>query len=207
MLKNISISNKLVLMVSLPIIGLIYFTTTITLDKLATVNRINLLQELSTLAVKSSFLIHELQKERGISAGFIGSQGNKYSQELQVQRNLTDTTIKNLYSTNFNKSGFSDEMTNNFEVILAGLKVIEIKRNEIDKLEMTMEKEMSYYTNIIDDLLVSINQVSKVITNAKLYNKVVAYVNILQTKEKAGIERAILNNAFSQNEGYVTPTI
>jgi len=65
MLKNINISHKLVLMALLPIVGLIYFTSTITLDKLAIVKQMDLLQELSILTVKSSILIHELQKERG----------------------------------------------------------------------------------------------------------------------------------------------
>ncbi len=62
MLKNINISHKITLMVVLQILGLIYFTTTITLNKRETVNQMNLLQELSVLAVKSSALIHELQK-------------------------------------------------------------------------------------------------------------------------------------------------
>jgi len=38
-----------------------------------------------------------------------------------------------------------------------------------------------------------------------LYNKVLAYANLLQAKEKAGIERAILNNMFSRDEGHFTP--
>nr|MBP8276837.1 nitrate- and nitrite sensing domain-containing protein [Propionivibrio sp.] len=31
-------------------------------------------------------LIHELQKERGMSAGFIGSRGSKFGPELAEQR-------------------------------------------------------------------------------------------------------------------------
>ncbi len=50
-----------------------------------------------------------------------------------------------------------------------------------------------------------INYLSKGITNAELYNKVLAYVNLLQVKEKAGIERATLNNVFSRGEGHFTP--
>ncbi|MDM8564974.1 nitrate- and nitrite sensing domain-containing protein [Candidatus Halobeggiatoa sp. HSG11] len=201
MLKNINISHKLVLMILLPIMGLIYFTTAITLEKLATVEQMELLQELSVLAVKSSSLIHELQKERGMSAGFIGSKGNNFSQELQKQRHLTDIAIKKI-NKYFNGNTFDTEITNNLATIFSALKVITSKRKLIDKLEISTESEMLYYTKIIDTLLTGINYLSKKITNPELYNKVLAYANLLQAKEKAGIERATLNNVFSRNEGY-----
>ncbi|MCK5877696.1 MAG: nitrate- and nitrite sensing domain-containing protein [Candidatus Marithrix sp.] len=204
MLKNLNIIHKLILMVLPPIIGLIYFTTAITLDKLATVEQMNLLQELSVLAVTSNSLVHELQKERGISAGYIGSQGNKFSQELKEQRHLTDITIKkiNLYLNNFNKDTLSIKIPSSLKTIFSTLERIQTKRNLIDKLGISMEKEMLYYTQIIDAILMGISRLSKIISNPQLYNKVLAYANILQVKEKAGIERATLNNMFSRNEGH-----
>ncbi|MBE9563408.1 MAG: nitrate- and nitrite sensing domain-containing protein [Proteobacteria bacterium] len=196
-------------MVLLPIIGLIYFTTAITLDKLATVEQMDLLQELSELAVTSNSLVHELQKERGITAGFIGSQGNKFSQELKEQRRLTDITIKkiNLYLKNFNKDALNIEIPSSLKTIFSTLEKIQTKRNLIDKLGISMEKEMLYYTQIIDAILMGISHLSKSISNPKLYNRVLAYANILQAKEKAGIERATLNNVFSRNEGHFIPGV
>jgi len=94
MLKNIKIKHKLALMVVIPIIGLIYFTIALTLEKRNIVHEMNLLQELSELTIKSSSLIHE--KERGISAGYLGSQGVEFSKELQRQRVNTDKVITKL---------------------------------------------------------------------------------------------------------------
>ncbi len=42
------------------------------------------------VAITSGGLAHELQKERGLSAGFISSRGEKFSDALQSQRKLTD---------------------------------------------------------------------------------------------------------------------
>jgi len=216
MLKNINISHKLVLMALLPIVGLIYFTSAITLDKLAIVKQMDLLQELSILTVKSSLLIHELQKERGMSAGFVGSKGNKFPQALQIQRKLTDIAVKQfkLFSNqlflNLNKfeaNAFGDEITDNLKFIFATVEVIEIKRNSINKLAISLEEEMLYYTQIVEALLTNINHLSKVITDVKLYNKVVAYAKLLQAKEKAGLERATLNNVFSRDEGHFVPSM
>jgi hypothetical protein len=207
MLKNINISHKITLMVVLQILGLIYFTTTITLNKRETVNQMNLLQELSVLAVKSSALIHELQKERGLSAGFLGSQAVNFSKELQAQRLSTDVALKEFkyFLKNFNVNNLSHTIQNNLDTIFSAFKLIETKRNLLNKLNLSIEEELLYYTQLIDSLLMGINYLSKGITNAELYNKVLAYVNLLQVKEKAGIERATLNNVFSRGEGHFTP--
>ncbi len=45
------------------------------------------------LSQKLSLMVHETQKERGASAGFIGSKGEKFIQELPKQRLLTDKRI------------------------------------------------------------------------------------------------------------------
>lgn len=48
------------------------------------------------ISAKVSDLIHELQKERGLSAGFLSSRGAKFSSELKSQRNSTDSVLKEL---------------------------------------------------------------------------------------------------------------
>ncbi|MCK5876629.1 MAG: nitrate- and nitrite sensing domain-containing protein, partial [Candidatus Marithrix sp.] len=198
MFKNLKINSKLMLMVALPLLGLIYFTIGNTLSKLAVVEQMNSLQELSELAIKSSALIHELQKERGISAGFIGSLGREFITELENQRIKTDssvTVLKDFLDTLI----LSDkEIQNALKFSLKKLQKISSKRFLINKLEIDVQEELDYYTSIINSLLASINYLSKIITDSKLSHNIMAYVNLLQAKEKAGIERGALNNAFSR---------
>jgi methyl-accepting chemotaxis protein len=60
------------------------------------VGRVSDLQEgsqmaaISDVSVAASGLVHELQKERGMSAGFIGSRGTKFGDALEKQRKDTD---------------------------------------------------------------------------------------------------------------------
>ncbi|MEK8020275.1 MAG: bacteriohemerythrin [Candidatus Parabeggiatoa sp.] len=201
MLKDIKINQKLALMVVIPIVGLIYFTIALTLEKRDIVHEMNLLQELSELTVKSSSLIHELQKERGMSAGFLGSQGVKFSKELQRQRVNTDKSITELeyFVKDFNFKAFSNEIQDMLDIIFAELDSIKNRRKLIDDLKFSVETQISYYNTIVNSLLIGINYLSKIISHAELSNRVVAYVNLLQAKEKAGLERATLNNAFSQS--------
>ncbi len=205
MLKNTKIGYKLALMVAIPIMGLVYFTIDSTLEKRQIVNEMNLLQELSELTVKSSSLLHELQNERGMSAGFLGSQGAEFSTELLAQRLKTDKAIKELDSfvKLFNFKPFGNEIKDSLETIFAKLNTIETRRNLVNEFNISAKEQIRYYTTIIDSVLIGINHLSKVITNAELSNRVVTYVNLLQAKEKAGVERATLNSAFSR--GHFAP--
>ncbi|MDM8560776.1 bacteriohemerythrin [Candidatus Parabeggiatoa sp. HSG14] len=205
MLKKIKISQKIALMMMIPILGLVYFTIDSAVEKREIVNQMDLLQELSEFAVNSSSLIHELQKERGLSAGFIGSRGIQFLTELQKQRINTDHAIKQLddFVAHFNFKDFSHEIKINLDIIRVELGEIESKRKLINRLNFSVKEELEYYTHFIDSLLIGINHLSKAVTNAELANKIVAYFNLLQAKEKAGIERATLSNVFGV--GYFAP--
>ena len=199
MLKNININHKLALMITIPILGLLYFTIGNTLEKLEIVKEMNLLKELSEFAVQSSLLVHELQKERGMAAGFIGSQGRKFSSELEVQILKTDNVIKRLKVFFLKSRSNNSDIQNNLETAFAALKIIEIKRSLIRSLNISLPEQLQYYTNIVNSLLITINYLSNIIADNKLSNNAIAYVNFLQAEEKAGIERAILNNVLSSD--------
>jgi len=51
-----------------------------------------------------SNLAHEMQKERGMSAGFVGSKGAAFQEKLPQQRLATDAAIKANLSQMLNKS-------------------------------------------------------------------------------------------------------
>lgn len=201
MLKNLKTSNKLAFIVAIPMIGLIFFTVNLTLEKLKIVNEMNLLHKLSEFAIKSNSLVHELQKERGLSAGFIGSKEMEFSNELQSQRVQTNIALKKLktFLKNVSVEYLGYEIKNNLARIFAALNIIEAKRNLVDSLNISLEKELLYYSDIIDLLLANINHSSMSIIQTKFSNQIRAYVNLLYAKEKAGIERATLNHVLSRD--------
>jgi methyl-accepting chemotaxis protein len=49
---------------------------------------------LLSLTDNAASLVHELQKERGMSAGYLGSKGIKFRQELGGQRSLVDQNLR-----------------------------------------------------------------------------------------------------------------
>ncbi|TRP62957.1 chemotaxis protein, partial [Salmonella enterica subsp. enterica serovar Panama] len=49
--------------------------------------------QLTTLARSAGDVVHQLQSERGMSAGFIGARGQKFRDDLAAQRQLTDKVL------------------------------------------------------------------------------------------------------------------
>ncbi len=160
------------------------------------------LQEASTLeqhaelAQLSAALIHELQKERGMSAGFLGSAGTRYLQELAEQRQQTDSRLEAL-------SHYSSvhRFNSDTQALLTQLN----KRLQVDRLNITLDDMLAYYTAHNRLLLDSLAMLIKVSATSDVAQKVVTLSNFARAKEQAGIERAVLNNVFSADQ-FTPPT-
>ena len=86
------LKNKLLLLlVLIPLLCLLMFATHATLEKVRQASDMRSLAELAAVSARIGALVHELQKERGMSAGFIGSQGANFTAELPKQRAEADT--------------------------------------------------------------------------------------------------------------------
>ncbi|PCI58255.1 MAG: methyl-accepting chemotaxis protein, partial [Gammaproteobacteria bacterium] len=70
-------------------------------------------------------------------------------------------------------------------------------RTLISNFEIATPAAISYYTNLNTKLLNSISQIAVLSSNADISKQAAAYVNFLKSKERAGIERAVLANTFA----------
>lgn len=89
-MNNLKISTKLQLLLLLPILGLIFLSSIISLERYTNYTKFQKLDELVNLSIKITSLVHELQKERGMTAGFLGSKGIKFKDKLPLQKELTN---------------------------------------------------------------------------------------------------------------------
>ena len=87
---NLKTRTKLILMATVPTLALLYFAVSGTLEKAAVAAEMTKLESLVEVSVRIGELTHELQKERGLSAGFISSKGVRNVAELPAQRAETD---------------------------------------------------------------------------------------------------------------------
>ncbi|MBF0455084.1 MAG: nitrate- and nitrite sensing domain-containing protein [Magnetococcales bacterium] len=201
MLDRLSLKQKFALMLIFPIAGMLFFSISGVLEKKQLVNQTEAAQGLVKFAVLSSALIHETQKERGMTAGFLGSQGKKFIQQLpQHRQGATDPRIKDLknFLTDFDHEAFGPAFSQDLSQSLLFLDELGAIRKQVDALSISTPQALGYYTRTNRGLLKVVSHISKVAPDTLMANLSVAYLNFLQAKERAGVERAVVTNSLIQ---------
>jgi len=200
-MKNMTIKTKLILLSIIPLLMLGYLTANAYID--ATNHKVKLenTSELVGLSKKISLLLHETQKERGASAGFVGSAGSKFKEILPNQRKLTDEKKAEFltYIKGMNLSKYSEELRKNIDISKDFISKIESKRGQITALTLPLKDTVAYYTAMNASLLKIVSNITKVSPTNKITQQLVAYTNFLKSKERAGVERAVLSGVFAKD--------
>lgn len=89
-LHRISIRNKFLLALLPMLLALLWLSVLGMNERRQTKREMNRMEKQIQLARDAGELVHQLQRERGMSAGYFGSQGNAFGPELQMQRQNTD---------------------------------------------------------------------------------------------------------------------
>jgi len=160
------------------------------------------LKKLNILSQKISLLIHETQKERGATAGFLSSKGKKFREILKKQRKLTDKRYKEYleYVSRLDKSIFSKTLLKKIENLNKSLNRLNDIRKQVDEFKISLKDAITYYTNMNAQMLDVVASSIKIANNATMVRNLVAYYNFLNAKERAGIERAVLSAVFAKDK-------
>ena len=151
------------------------------------------------ISAKVSDLIHELQKERGLSAGFLSSKGAKFSSELRAQRDNTDSALKDL------KKILPKNLIQDYGLhsMFDALDLLESTRSNADSSLKSdsplVAQTVGYYTKTIATLLATIVKSTNLIKDSYILRLVFGYTNFLYAKEFAGLERATGNAMLVSN--------
>lgn len=202
MLSKLSIKQKLILIMLIPLIVVILLAAKLSVDSYLSAKNLKALDDVVVLSTKIGALVHETQKERGMTAGFIGSKGEKFKLELPNQRNLVDDRLKDLNSflSTFDKTSYKTDFINNLENSLRSLQKLEEIRKNVNSFSIKAPVAIEYYTNVNAYLLNILGSVIKISDSANISKELISYMSILLAKEQAGIERAVGTNTFAQNK-------
>jgi len=152
---KLTLRSKLMLIVAVPLIGMLWVSTWNTIEKMALSREMGHLQNLVGVATRVGALVHELQKERGMSAGFIGSKGANFSSELPTQRAASDQRRKELADAlaSFDAAHFGNALTAAISQANQQLGALNDKRQAVTSLTIPGPEAISYYTQTIAGLL------------------------------------------------------
>ncbi len=140
-----------------------------------------------------SALVHELQKERGLSAGYIGSRGERFASDLSGQRRATDDALSR-YAAAASRFVWADDDA--IEAIDRDVEQLARVRREVTDFDRTVADMAGYYTPMIARLLSVSTDATVGVSSGAVSDAGVAYAAVLQAKERAGLERAMGANGF-----------
>lgn len=163
------------------------------------------LNEAIVVSIEINHVIHEIQKERGITSGFLANEGMSFQRELSAQRKVTDSTLQeflfemispNLFDLMEVHADDLERVKNYFE------KLPEI-RDKVDRLAVTPDQAMMLYSDINSVALNKVNDLINETRDREVAQQVHAIIYFLKSKELASKERAVGAKAFSLNHiGY-----
>jgi methyl-accepting chemotaxis protein len=200
LLQNLPLKMKIGLIVLLPLCGYLVTTGNNLFVTYGQYRSAETVASLVNFDGQISQLVHELQKERGSSAGFLASKGQKFVDTLTDQRTATDkktAAYKNILA------GVENELTGaalvenirQTDTLLNGLSAM---RQKVSGQQVETKDAIGYYTALITSLLDLTSAISHLSDDPNITVQMFAYVNFLQSKERSGIERAILSAVFSK---------
>ncbi len=200
-LTNMKLSTKLLAMLLLPVIVLLAYALTKAISVFGERQDSQQLQELSQLAVLVSDFIHVTQEERGSSIIYISSKGTKFQQKLKSQRTKTDVKQQDLlrFLKDFDAAEISSILDTKIRAAKKITGKLNSKRSVIDALTINYYETLKFYSDNNAAWLDVTSMMSIISSSAEISNMSTAYVNFLKSKERAGIERAVLAATFTRD--------
>ncbi len=183
----------------MPVGGLSFFGARSAWEKWTVYRDYRRLEANSAVLRQIGQTVHELQKERGRSAGFLGSKGAQFGEELRGQRAASDAVRARLDALleGFDAAAFGDAFAGKLRAAKSSLAALADLRNEVGALGLAATESTARYTQTIARLFDVLVAMSHLSDDAAIANGIHCYVNFLQAKEQAGIERATLSGVFS----------
>ena len=195
-MKNWTLRTRLLAMVLVPLAGLLWVSGWNTIEKLLLARDMTRMQGLVEVSTRVGAVAHELQKERGMSAGYIGSAGARFARELPAQRADTDKRLAALTSalSSFDAAAFGKDFAGALADAKGRLDALPAKRKAVTDLAIPAADAIGYYSGAVAALLRASGQLSTLSSDKDIARLASAYGAMLQAKERAGQERALLSN-------------
>ncbi|MCR4320714.1 MAG: nitrate- and nitrite sensing domain-containing protein [Candidatus Brocadiaceae bacterium] len=197
-----TVSKKIVVVGLIPTLAAIFFLYMVLIDKIRVKADVDEVKELCQYVIQASKLVHELQKERGASAVYLGSGGSKMKNELEDGKRNTDKALTTFqtYLVSFDAKRHGAEFDSKFSAAVNQLNDLQGKRSAVVSLTLSKEEAVRYYTTTVNSFIQSFENIALQANHPQISVPVSAYVNFISAKELAGIERAIMSGIAAANK-------
>ncbi len=195
-----SIRARIALVGLLPLLLAVFYMGRGIMDNLEMLSAMERSEYSARLAVRIGNLIHEVQRERGASAGYLSRGEAGFLELLRKQRRLTDRRLRELHAFIAGEQAVLPERAQQpFQQALARLDELPVLREQVDGRMLEVQSALDRYTAINTRLLGTLEAAANASVRMEVARLYKAYIWFMQAKERAGIERAVLSAAFSSD--------
>ncbi len=204
-MRKLNLKNKLIILLQIPIFGLIFLSLTISYDRYIIYTKLDMLNKVIIMTIKTKSLIYSLQKERGFSNGFIGDDSEYF--KIKLLNQINETNIKKqevtAYLKNIDINYYGNKFKTSITKALDDLDKIDTTRDKIIKMKINQINEHKVnenYTNTINSFIKIITYTLFFSNNTSLSQSLNAHVNLTYAIEKTANERGLGTLAFSSKK-------
>jgi methyl-accepting chemotaxis protein len=192
LLRNVSLSRKLLLILLLPMVGFLWLAALFISDRIQTLSMMDKTVRASVVTEQISQLVSNLQRERGASGVYLSSRGSAMHDRLPGMRADTDAAIGVLRQGGNGSDALLAELMRNLDALQA-------LRSDIDRMSLTNVESGARYTRIIEAFISYTHSLEQRVEVAALGRQLGSLNNLIEMKERAGRERAMLGVVFGQD--------
>ncbi len=186
--------TQIAAIVLVPVLGIFAVSGMGLKQSLRNLHEVELARSSVELTVPLTSLIHNLQIERGMSAGYIASSGKNFANDLPAQRKTVDEAIAK-YAAERDALAASDLGTT--RELDAGLQDLSAMRDRISRLDLDGPEMAAFYTGTIQHALELNAHMYSRFGELELARAGAGLVALSEAKEAAGLERAMGATGFS----------
>jgi class 3 adenylate cyclase/HAMP domain-containing protein len=201
-IDSLNMRQKFVLLLVFPVMGMLFFSLSGVVEKAGISSRMSDLENLTKLSIQAVAVVHETQKERGMSVGFVSSYGKKFGDLLPKQREQTDLQVAELRKIldRFDNQGVNTfAYADHLKIMHHDLEQIGPVRKSVSTLQIPANEVVKSYTALIRAVFGLVGQTSRMSPDMSLTSIGATFLNILESTERLGLERAMLSKILAQN--------
>jgi hypothetical protein len=141
-LNNVKISVRIAIACLVPMLAFIAFAFKDILDKHSIYSTADQIATIAHTAPEISGLIHELQKERGSTAGYVNSKGASFAEALRNQRPATDkaATVWRQKMDALDTSTLGVKFKSDLDHVRSALDALKNTRGGADRFDMSSQR-------------------------------------------------------------------
>jgi diguanylate cyclase (GGDEF)-like protein/PAS domain S-box-containing protein len=187
-------------------LALSYFASHNLIEKIEERDNARAIRSWTETSIVFNALIHELQKERGLSSGLIAAGGTQFGPELQEQHALTDRAIERLRADAHALGQTAPFLADAVVQTLTNLDGLHELRAAVLARGIYRDQAVVAYTRLIAPLFDQLIATTSVGRVGWILRQQMAFLFFLQAKEMAGQERALLTAMLSAGDYSSTRT-